>query len=101
MNCITENVEGIVRCKACRRPMPVKYPNAKRTCGASPGGQDIPKEIYAAIEVQAESHGMLVGDAIAAMTKAVGIQPCVRCERWRQYLNKAHAWIASYFSPKS
>jgi hypothetical protein len=35
----------------------------------------------------------LWGNQIAALTKAIGIPPCGGCEKRRQWLNKAHAWL--------
>ena len=53
------------------------------------------------IKAEAKSRGMLVGDVIAAMTKAVGIPPCGGCESRRVWLNKAHEWVRGWFAQPS
>jgi hypothetical protein len=50
------------------------------------------------IKAAAESREMLIGDAIAAMTKAIGIPPCGGCEKRRVWLNKAHAWVKGWLA---
>lgn len=109
MNCVPEEIKQcqagecavVVRCKSCLRPMSPKYPNAKRLCGAYDPAIHLPPETLALVEREAGSRGILLGDAVAALTKAIGIPPCGGCDKRRQWLNTAHAWIASYFSPKS
>jgi hypothetical protein len=101
MNCEPEN--GV--CKFCRRPISLKYPNAKRNCGSLKAEPKLPSEIQQEVEAKAEAGGMLLGDAIAALTTAVGIPPCASCKDRQAALNEWHrrarAWIASYFSPRS
>lgn len=40
----------------------------------------------------------LVGNRIAALTKAIGIPPCGGCESRQAWLNKAHAWLRNGLS---
>lgn len=68
----------------------------KRTCQDAKA--EVPAEIQQAAETQAASKGMLAGDLIAAMTKAIGIPACGGCEKRRQWLNRAHQFLASYLS---
>jgi hypothetical protein len=35
----------------------------------------------------------LIGNRIAALTKALGIPPCGACGKRRDWLNAAHAWL--------
>ena len=90
MNC--EPINGV--CTSCLRPMPRKFPDAKRMCR----GTSTPAIVS---ELQMQSGTVLVGDVIAELTKAIGIPPCDGCEKRRQWLNKAHQWVRDHFSPKS
>lgn len=45
------------------------------------------------LEAAAKESGLLLGDAIAALTTAIGIPPCGGCEKRKQWLNAAHRWF--------
>lgn len=62
--------------------------------------QSLPTEILDAIEPEAQAHGMLLGDAIAAMTAAIGIPACGGCGKRKEWLNKAHQWVRSFFTER-
>ena len=77
----------------------------KRKCTNGDAGlkalESMPPEAIAEIHTGSQRCGMLLGDVIADMTKAIGIPPCGGCEKRRQWLNTAHQWVRDYFSPKS
>jgi hypothetical protein len=53
----------------------------------------LPSEILARAECEAPQQGMLAGDLVAALTTALGVPPCGGCEKRKQWLNRAHAWL--------
>lgn len=63
----------------------------KRTCPEA--RSPVPHELMKDVAAAASERGMLAGDLIAAMTKAIGIPPCGGCEKRREWLNRAHAWL--------
>jgi len=67
--------------------------NGRRVKVTCEGARRPPDELKAVVETEAQKRGMLAGDLIAAMTKAIGIPPCDGCEKRRQWLNRAHAWL--------
>ena len=73
------------KCKNCRREYRSRYADPtmlKANCIAipvQPSVPNVPGKILQAIEPAAQSHGMLLGDAIAAMTAAIGIPACGGC----------------------
>ena len=54
---------------------------------------ELPADTRDEFTAQATARGMLLGDYIAAMTKAIGIPTCGGCEKRRQWLNRVHAWL--------
>lgn len=83
-----------VRCACGRRytapgQLSEEPPKARRAAPAI----RVPKEIIVAAEAEALKRGLLAGDMIAALTTALGIPPCGGCERRKEWLNRAHAWL--------
>jgi hypothetical protein len=52
----------------------------------------------AKLETEAANRGVLIGDVIASMTKAIGVPPCGGCEQRRQWLNAAHSWARDWLA---
>ena len=71
---------------------PVKV-SSSRTGELSVPVRALPSGLIQDAEVEATKRGMLAGDLIAEMTKAIGIQPCGRCDARRKWVNAAHAWL--------
>lgn len=84
------------QCAACgnRVPSPYLPELIEATCGRGTG-PDVPPEIAVAVATAAESRGMLLGDMVKALTDAIGIPTCGGCDKRREWLNKAHAWLRS------
>lgn len=94
MNCIFEEVkEGLFRCASCGTE---RNSSRKRQCGIHgplPFEATLKTAEKAKLESAAKQSGMLLGDAIAALTNAIGIPPCGGCEKRKAWLNAAHAWL--------
>jgi hypothetical protein len=43
------------------------------------------------------SQGMLAGDVIEAMTRAIGIVPCGSCQQRKAWINAGHQWLRNRF----
>lgn len=51
--------------------------------------------------VTTSSKSPLIGDRIASMTKAVGIQPCGGCKKRQKWLNEKHEKFRELMKPKT
>lgn len=47
-------------------------------------------ELYQQMEKEFAEEGLLLGDAVAMATKAVGFEPCPSCTRRQEWLNEWH-----------
>jgi hypothetical protein len=100
MRCKLETLDQLpsgryaVRCKVCGKRSTAKNPAAlKMTCGQFGEASELLTE---EIRQEAELRGVLIGDVIAALTKAVGIPPCGACDARRVWLNSAQQWLTGW-----
>lgn len=99
MNCDLIYVEPrgakhLLRCEACGAEVVSSSRSPKMNCiAAGDAPPPFPKEVMKAAALRAEERGVLLGDLIAEMTRAVGIPTCGGCEKRRQWLNRVHAWL--------
>jgi hypothetical protein len=89
---------GLYTCQHCtQRTMRIapsqRLPNVRRVCKNPP--PPLPDGIlqHEARELFGDSDPTLWGNQIKALTDAIGIPSCGGCEKRRQWLNKAHAWL--------
>ena len=62
----------------------------RRCFSVDQSGELVPAECMKAASPQmTPRHGTGLGDVVAAATKAVGVQPCGRCRKRQETLNKA------------
>jgi hypothetical protein len=71
---------------------PVLRIAVQREDGAPPIGS-YPLRADEASKLFPDEDQTLLGNRIKALTDALGIPPCGGCEKRRQWLNKAHAWL--------
>ena len=100
---IPERNKWLHSCKVCQFEMCSRHEDSSRVRGQCQVGSKSEREHYlmsklddeARVQVaqQAEASGILLGDMIAEMTKAVGVPPCGGCEKRREWLNRLHAWL--------
>jgi hypothetical protein len=72
--------KNLINASGCKVGGPSEAPNLRLRASES-------KELFG------DSDPTLLGNQIAALTKAIGIPPCGGCEKRRQWLNKATLWL--------
>lgn len=86
------------RCPVCKRNRraPTKdSAGVKAMCGKS-AAQILVEQVLSAedrAKLFPESDPTLIGNRLAAMTKAIGIPPCKGCEQRQAWLNNAELWL--------
>lgn len=92
MNLLDCEVDNNARiCAVCGWKAPARH--VRRNCPKKKGTAPAVITDSEARELFGDSDPTLLGNKIKALTDAIGIPPCGGCEKRRQWLNKAHAWL--------
>ena len=87
----------LLTCQTCGREIRTRRPDKafKAACGKAGSAPQLTAEEQAALFPKTDP--TLIGERIAAMTKALGIVPCGGCNKRREWLNRAHQWLRDQF----